>query len=195
MEKQSVWLSYYQNRKKNVRSEVVKAIKYVANKNKKYALDLGSGNFEESAYLLQQGFSVVAVDPEKILLETAFLLSSSMFYFECVKIEEYDFPKDFFDFVCANYSLPWVPKESMLTVFEKIRCSLKDGGIFCFQLFGDKDDWSFDDQNKTSFYSESEIMSFIKNFKIVDFKEVNKNKKTVRGTKKYWHIYDVIVKK
>ncbi len=190
---ESAWSQYYANRVKTPRPEVIEALQYVSTKHD--ALDLGSGSFIESKYLLSRGFNVVAVDPEEVLLKKIGSFPENQFQFECSKIENYQPPNNYFDFICANYSLPWVPKELLPNVFTRIRNSLNNHGVFCFQVFGIDDGWNDDKNPSISFFTEDEVVSLISKFTVISFTESKKVKRGVHSNKKLWHIYSAIVKK
>ena len=191
--RESGWSQYYANRFKTPRPEVIEALQYVTIKHD--ALDLGSGSFIESKYLLSRGFNVTAVDPEEVLLKKTTSFPEHQFQFECSKIEDYQPPKNYFDFICANYSLPWVPKEFLPAVFARIKNSLNDNGVFCFQLFGVDDGWNDSTNESISFFTEDEVMSLVTKFTVISFKETKTTKRGVQSNKKLWHVYSLIVKK
>ncbi len=192
MTNQKGWLRYYENRGTKPRSEVIESIKYVQEPCD--ALDLGSGAFVESKYLLGNGFSVLAVDPEEGLKSIARELASERFNFECSKIEDFNFPLNVFGFVCANYSLPFIPKSKIQRVFRSIRNSMQNNGILCLQLFGINDGlnkrW-----RSTAFYSEDEVIHLIEKFEILNIDSLEGFRKLADGRTNYSHVFKLILKK
>lgn len=187
------WSDYYKARGIKVRDELKDALVYVTTGLN--ALDLGSGAFRETLYMLERGFSVVAVDPEIGLGLLANEIHSDNFVFECVPIQNFSFPHDYFDFVSANYSLQFVPKRKLQKVFDGIHTSMKPGGIFSFQLFGKKDGRNKWWQRSWNFYSEDEILNIIGKFELIDITETESLQATAKGEDNYCHIYRVIVRR
>jgi|GEM_PF-1307262 len=187
------WVDYYKNRGTKPRSELREALPYITTGTN--ALDLGCGAFVESRYMLEKGFSVVAVDPEISLSLYLDDITNDNFTFECVPVQNFDFPKNEFDFVCANYSLPFVTKRKHRFIFDSIYESLRPGGIFAFQLFGKYDQRNVWWRNSLCFHSEDEIMELISKFELVDFDEAQHFTKLAGGKQNFSHVYRVIVKK
>lgn len=171
------------------RALLIKAVDQVSER--VAALDLGAGALNESEYLVHQGFKeIVAVDltPQHryfvIPPETQFKYVESTF-------DKYDFPKDYFNLISAQYSLPFTKKELFPGVWNAAREALKSGGIFTGQLFGLHDDWSAD-QNMT-FHSKEEIQQLLEGFEILTLKEQEFTETETRG--KHWHYFDIIARK
>ena len=72
--------------------------------------------------------------------------------------------------------------------------NLEKDGYFVGNFFGVNDTW-----NKTrpqmTFFSKNQVCELFKNFDILNFKEVEVDKKTGLGELKHWHIFHVIAKK
>ena len=45
------------------------------------------------------------------------------------------------------------------------------------------------------FLDEKQVLDLFKEFEIINFKEIEKDGKTVLGQQKHWHIFDVIARK
>jgi SAM-dependent methyltransferase len=187
------WSDYYKARGNKPRHELTSALLYVTTGNN--ALDLGCGAFAETKYMLEKGFSVVAVDPEIGLGLLANEIQSENFIFECLPIQNFSFPEEQFDFVCANYSLPFVPKRKLPQIFASIYRSMKPGGIFTFQLFGKKDGRNTWWRRSISFQNKEEIIRLLNVFQIVSISETQMPSKLVGGKENYSHIFRLIVKK
>lgn len=175
--------------KRFIRPLLKEALPYV--KAQGIALDLGAGAMNDAAFLVQSGFSVVAVDSnpgvEKFALEipNVELVISSY--------EDFDFPSEKYDLVNAQYALPFNPPATFNDVFSKLLGSLKKGGIFVGQFFGTEDDWS--STPTMTFHSEAEVRKLLAPLTIHVFREEKKLGKTATGPEKFWHVFNVIAEK
>ena len=104
----NTWKNYFNNTKNQPsRPLLVKAVTFV--KSKDQALDLGAGALMDSIYLLSQGFShITALDKEPVAKEIADNLPKDRFSYIISPFESYDFPKDKFDLINAQYSLLFI---------------------------------------------------------------------------------------
>src|ERR1041385_8620805 len=100
------WQGFYEETKNRPPPrQLLEALSYVENKSK--ALDLGAGALVGSKYLLSRGFDVVAVDQERFPEEIA----NEKFNFIQSLFKDYKFPKNNFDLVTAQFSLPFNGKD------------------------------------------------------------------------------------
>lgn len=187
------WKDYY---KKTIgippRPILVSALPHVRKKG--LALDIGAGALNDSRYLLKQGFDgVVAVDPAGQFVEISKSISDKHFSAENTSIQKYDFRSNTFDIVNAGYSLPFISPEDFMLVWYKIYNSLKDGGIFCGQLFGEHDDWS--SNTSMTFQSRKDIQNLLSRFEVIEFTEEEKDEMPAVGKEKHWHLFHFILKK
>ncbi|MEJ0021848.1 MAG: class I SAM-dependent methyltransferase [Candidatus Doudnabacteria bacterium] len=187
------WQEYYQTTKNNPTSELlVRAASFVNEKDA--ALDLGAGALKDSKYLLSIGFNkVVAVDQETIPEELVKPLSKDRFEFVQSSFDKYNFPKDFFDLINAQFSLPFNPPETFHKVMKSIKNSLNTGGIFTGQLFGINDEWKKDEA--MTFHTKEQALDYFSDMEILEFTEVDKQGRLSNGQSKHWHFYAVIVRK
>lgn len=186
------WGGYINTTKnKPPRRLLVRAIKDI--KNKETALDLGAGALNDSKYLLEQGFKqVIAVDIEENL-ELFNNIDKRHFSFKKVAIENYDFLPNTFDLINAQFVLPFLPREKIVSVIDNIKHSLKIDGIFVGQFFGINDSWN--KKPAVYVYTKQKIEEFLFNLDIAYFQEEEKDDKTAMGAEKHWHIFNFIAKK
>lgn len=188
--------SQYINLTKNKapRRLLVRATQYV--KDKKTSLDLGAGALNDSKYLLELGFKeVIAVDIEgdSNLISDISKKYKDAFIFEKIKIEDYSFLENNFNLINAQFVLSFIKKERIVKVFDDIKKSLRNEGIFVGQFFGLKDSWS--GRKNISTYSEEDVRQFLRDFEILYLEEEEKDGSTAMGVQKHWHILNFIVKK
>lgn len=170
---------------------VEKALSYIQDNGK--ALDVGAGALRDSKYLLEKGFTVVAVDKDPLIKEEAEKLQNQNLTVHVTDLAEWNFPENSFNLAIAINSLPFLPKSVSKDVFNKIKKSLIPGGVFCFSIFGDRDGWVANEN--MSFFSKEEIEDVVSDMKALSFEEEEKDGKTIRGADKHWHIFRVIVRK
>jgi SAM-dependent methyltransferase len=186
------WQQFIKNTK-NIppRRLLVEALSYVSHRVN--ALDIGAGALNDSHYLLSQGFTAVyAVDREanQELLDN---FSGQPFYFSQSLIEDYVFQDDFFDLINAQNVLPFIKKDRIGDVISSIKKSLKPGGIFVGQFFGENDGW-VGNQNVV-FVNLAEAKEMLVGLELVKFVSVEKDELTGMGAMKHWHLYNFIAKK
>ena len=193
----SDWKNYYEQTKNRPPSKLlIKALPFV--KDKDCALDLGSGALKDSKYLLSEGFKEVrAVDKEPLPEDTASNISDikdQRFHFTQSAFEKFEFPSNKFDLINASYSLPFILPDRFLMVWNSIKNSLKNGGVFTGQFFGVKDEWNTSKNNMT-FHTLEEAKNLFKDFEILDFEEEEKDGQTADGQAKHWHVFHMIARK
>lgn len=132
------------------------------------ALDLGSGALLEVRHMIEKGFKHVSavdelqhekfaegIDPEKVSIIQE-------------DIEDYDFPVGKFDLVNAWYTLPFLSREQLPEVIEKIEKSLKKDGIFIASFFGEKDFKVQGEQDPAVGYKKEDLVNLLDQFDILN---------------------------
>ncbi|MBL1434435.1 methyltransferase domain-containing protein [Candidatus Wolfebacteria bacterium] len=170
------------------------SIKYLEIYSKPKALDLGAGSLNDTKFLLKKGFDVVAVDSNKKVKELAKHLPKENFEMNVSSFDKYDFKKNSFNIVNAQYALPFNSPKTSNKVISDIKNSIKSNGIFVGQFFGIEDDWS--DIKSMTFHALEDVESFFeKNWVVHKLEEEKQFKKTAAGKDKYWHVFHVIAQK
>lgn len=142
------------------------------------ALDLGAGDLRDSRYLLKTGFQhVTALDK----------LPLGEFEGEVIegRIEDVELPKVYFDLVNAQFSLPFMPRDT----FAKVQKALKTGGIFVGNMFG------HENEQPKYFTSKEELLELLTGFKVLYLAEVFRIHNDFAGVERSWHLYDFIAQK
>lgn len=193
--KDKKWNSFFEKTKDAApRKYLVDAIQYVNNKN--LALDLGAGALRDTRFLLEQGFEkVIAMDGEEIFEDFTKEIKDERLETNVSSFEDFDYQKNTYDLVNAQYSLPFMKKEHFDLVIEKIKKSIKSNGVFVGTFFGHNDGWN----NKTSkienFQTKEEIEIMFENFEILELLEKEEDKPAVNEKIKHWHTFHVTAKK
>lgn len=158
------------------------------------ALDMGPGALKDTKFLLSRGFQVTAVDKTPEILQYAEKIENEHLYPIISSFEDFDFPKDTYQLVNAQYSLPFITPDKFAQVFQKIKDALSPGGIFCGQFFGERDEWNILGGTMT-FLKKEQVLELIHEFEPIEFKEIEKRRKTAAGNLKDWHVFDMILRK
>jgi SAM-dependent methyltransferase len=142
--------------------------------------DLGAGALNDTKYLLEEGFQkVIAIDREPSVKELGQEINSEKLEIVISSFESFEFPENTFDLINAQYSLPFIPPESFNEVFKKIKSSLKTGGIFVGQLFGERDEWR--DNPLMTFHTSEEVKGLLSGVEVIDLREEEKDGETASG--------------
>lgn len=191
--KPATWKEYFENTKDNPpRPLLVKALAFVRQKDN--ALDLGAGALNDSKYLLSQGFkNIIAVDKFDVAAQEALHFPSEHFTYSINSFEKYDFPKERFDLINAQYALPFIEPNHFDVVFRNMLDSLKKGGIVTGQFFGDRDEWK--NNPAMTFLSKFQANEYLGSLKVLSFEEEERDKKTARGEMKHWHVFHFIAER
>lgn len=192
MEHQKDWSDYYKaTQSKPPRPLLVKALESVINKGK--AIDIGGGALNDTKYLLDQGFEVTVIDKSPLMEQEAKNIPSDKLRAITTSFEDFNFPNEEYDLASAMFALPFTSPTHFTEVFEKVKSSLKNGGIFCGQFFGDRDEWNTNP--KMTFHTKEEAENLLKDVEVISFKEEEKEDKTATGGMKHWHVFHIIARK
>jgi tellurite methyltransferase len=173
-------------------SLIVKAVKLVGHKG--IALDLGPGAFRDSKYLLQEGFEkVVAVDINTSAKDRAVDIADEKLEVVVSPFETFNFPAASFDIINAQNSLPFTHPDSFNAVFEGLKSSLREGGIFTGTLFGNNDEWN--GQPDMTFHTAEEVHALLSGLEVIELNDTEKEGITMAGKMKHWHIFQVTARK
>ena len=203
MEFEHRWFNYYKVVEGRPPHEtLIKALGFFATehspksfKSRRFAVDLGCGNGRDTAELLQQNWRVLAIDGRAEAIEQLRQRSDlNRTYLEArvQRFENLTLPPDV-DLVNASFCLPFCPAEQFPEVWDVIVSSLKIGGRFSGQLFGDRDSWASLPTILT--HTRSQVDQLFHCFTVEFFEEEKHPGKTALGESKYWHIYQIVARK
>jgi len=186
------WSDYYKATKaKPPRPLLVKALEYVSDKGK--AIDIGGGALNDTRYLLNQGFDVTVIDKSPLMEDEVKNIPNDTLHAHITSFEDFNFPKEEYNLASAMFALPFTAPEHFNTVFSKIKDSLKKGGVFCGQFFGERDEWKTN--FNMTFHTKEQAQELLNGLEVISFKEDEKDDKTATGDMKHWHIFHVIARK
>ena len=157
------------------------------------AVDLGSGTGRDTAELVRRGWRVISIDgePEAMARLTARTdLDHSRVATQLARFEDATWPD--VDLVSSSFSLPFVAADDFAGVWSRIVQSLRPGGRFCGQLFGDRDTWA--SQGVTCF-TRSEVEALLSGLSIERIDEEEEDSRDASGTPKHWHLFHIVARK
>lgn len=188
------WSKYVKKTKNHPpRALLVQAVSFVSEKN--HALDLGAGALTDTKYLVNQGFNhVTAVDHENLAQEEYNKLPQEKVDYVITTFGQFAYSTTTFNLVNAQFALPFNPPETFAETFQKIKHSLKPGGIFVGQLFGERDEWN-KARRRMSFFTRAQVDALLSDMEVLEITEEEKDQRPVVGKVKHWHIFHIIARK
>jgi trans-aconitate methyltransferase len=160
-----------------------------------FAVDLGCGEGRDTVELLRRGWQVLGIDGESEAI--AHLLSRpdiNLAHLETqvIRFDQLNLPESV-DLINASFSLPFCSPEHFPDLWEKIVLSLRSGGRFCGQLFGDRDSWAI--HSSMNHHTREQVEMLLQPFDVEMLEEENHPGKTVLGEDKHWHLFQIVARK
>jgi SAM-dependent methyltransferase len=158
-----------------------------------FAVDLGCGDGRDTVELLRRGWRVLAIDAQREAIERLLGRVGDQPALE-VLVAPFDlaeWPEA--DLVNAGFSLPFCPPEHFDTVWRRIVASIRPGGRFSGQLFGERDEWV--GQRVISYHSRTRALDLLAPFELERFDEVETDGTTALGDPKHWHVFHVVARR
>ena len=160
--------------------------------NKEDALDLGSGAGRDTRYLLEQGFSVTAVDMEAGSI--AILKTLPQERLRVVQSSFVDFPFETYDLINAHFALPFLSPARFDEVFDRLKHALRPAGIFVGQFFGVHDQWNVPGRDMT-FFTREQAEERLQRLEVIELEEENIDSFVADGSPKHWHVFHILARK
>jgi SAM-dependent methyltransferase len=160
------------------------------------AIDLGCGEGRDLAAMLKHPWTVWAYDiqPEAVeLVQSRFPGENhSRLHVERGDLATLKLPMN--HFVNASFSLPFVAQSEFFATWASIESSLKPGGHFAGQLFGEREE-GWDYLEKFSRVEKNRLPELFANFDILHLDEIDGPGVDASGHKKYWHVFNIVARK
>jgi SAM-dependent methyltransferase len=159
-----------------------------------FAVDLGCGEGRDTVELLRRGWRVLGIDgnPDAIArLRSRPDIAPERLETQVTRFEEVILPREV-DLVNASFSLPFCPPEYFSDLWSKIVSSLRSGGRFCGQLFGDRDSWAI--YTSINHHTREQVEVLLQPFDVEVFEEEDHPGKTALGEHKHWHIFQIVAR-
>lgn len=154
------------------------------------AIDLGSGTGRDTVELVRRGWHVIAIDGEPEAMARLAArpdLDQSLVTTEVARFEDATWPAA--DLVNSSFSLPFVPVEDFGAVWSRIVGSLRPGGRFCGQLFGDRDTWA---SEGVTCFTRAEVDALLSGLSVETLDEEEQDSEDALGNPKHWHVFHVV---
>ena len=158
-----------------------------------FGVDLGCGQGRDTFAMLERGWRVLAIDaePEAVERLRAHARGEPRLETQVASFVDADWPPA--DLVNAGYALPFCPPEQFDAVWQRIVASVKPGGRFSGQLFGDRDEWAADPA--LTFHTRDQALALLDGFELERFDEEDADGKTALDEPKHWHVFHVIARR
>lgn len=160
-----------------------------------FAVDLGCGNGRDTVELLRRRWRVLAIDAQAAAIEELRarpglphpeLLETRVDRFETAR-----WPAA--DLVNSSFALPLCPPVAFPDVWRRIAGSLRPGGRFAGQLYGDHDEWAAD---PTIVHHDRAAVDALLSDLAVEWLEEEETDAEIRnGRVKHWHIWHIVVRR
>ncbi len=158
------------------------------------AVDLGCGEGRDTIELLRRGWSVLAIDAEPAAIEALRarpdLPPGARLETRIARFEAAPWPE--VDLVNASFSLPLCPFESFARVWARIRATLRPGGRFAGQLFGDRDGWR--ERPGITFHDRAAVTHLLADYVVEMLEEEESDGVTPYGKAKHWHLFHIVAR-
>jgi len=159
------------------------------------AVDLGCGGGRDTIELLRRGWSVLAIDAEADALDflraRPDLPAGAKLETLCRRFEVAEWPP--VDLVNSSFAMPICPQERFPELWAKIVRSLKPGGRFCGQLYGERDSWAGDPG--MTHMTRGAAEDLLRDLEVELFEEEESDGVTPRGKPKHWHIFHIVARR
>jgi membrane dipeptidase len=187
----SGWALYFDNVADDPRATLLDALARFDEPG--FAVDLGCGTGRDTRALLDAGWSVLAIDGEHDAIDrlrAAIPADGGRLQTQVARFQEATWPPC--DLVNASFALPFCAPERFAALWEQIVDSLRPGGRFAGQIFGDRDSWVGTGINA---HSREEVLELLAPFDIERFEEIDEDGSTVTGKRKHWHLFHIVARK
>jgi SAM-dependent methyltransferase len=156
------------------------------------ALDVGPGAGRDTAYLLNHGWRVTAIDSSPSAIKALERFAHHNLRVVATRIE--DFVPSAYDLVNAQFSLPFIPSEQFSVTVQRLRDSVRPNGVLAATFFGKHDEWNVAGTN-LSFSTRADIEELFHGWDVIELTEVEEDGRVATGAPKHWHVYHLIARR
>jgi tellurite methyltransferase len=194
----SDWTKYYDAVALEPRTTLLEALRRFDEEGsrERFAVDLGCGTGGDTVELLRRGWRVLALDGQAEAIDRLRALELSegergRLETRVSRFETTEWPPA--DLVNSSFALPFCRPGDFPALWERIEHSLRPGGRFSGHLFGDRDEWSNEDD--MTFQTRAEAEALLSRFEVELFDEVEEDSETAVGEPKHWHFFQVVARR
>jgi SAM-dependent methyltransferase len=160
------------------------------------AIDLGSGVGNDSVFLINRGWSVLAVDKNPDGFENARAKLSppelNRFTAMTAAFEALD-SLPACDMVCSSFAVPFCSPSCFDRFMTVIKDAIRPGGRFAGNFLGLNDGWARLQQ--MTFRDINTVKALFRSFEIEHIEETEYDGRTAMGNPKHWDIIDIVARK
>ncbi len=185
------WTRYFDHAGDDPRETLVEAIAGFDEPG--LAVDLGCGTGRDTRALLAGGWNVLAIDSQQEAIDRLHASlgdDGSRLETQVARFHEASWPEC--DLVNASFSLPYCPPERFPDLWDQIVDSIRPGGRFCGQIFGDRDAWA---GTGISVQTREQVVELLRPFEVERLEEIDEDGSTVTGNRKHWHLFHIVARK
>jgi hypothetical protein len=96
------------------------------------------------------------------------------------------------ELVNSSFALPFCAPERFGELWRRIVASLRPGGRFCGQLFGEHDDWA---GTGVTTHTREQLGELLEAFDVEVLDELDEDGATAVGKPKHWHVFHIVARK
>ena len=158
------------------------------------ALDLGCGTGRDTLVLLERGWQVLALDAEPEALSALRertpgplqgRLETRQARFEAVEIPHCDL-------LNSSFALPFCEPAHFPALWNGITAAVRPGGLFCGQLFGERDSWA---SKGVTVVDAAALQQVLREWDVLLHREEEEDGHTAVGRPKHWHIHHLVLRR
>lgn len=160
------------------------------------AVDLGCGEGRDTLELLAHGWQVLAIDghPRSFELLKPRVSPEHMASLQTsiAPFREARWPRGL-DLLNASFALPFCEPDDWNPLWERIVTSIRPGGRFSGQLFGDRDGWAA--LPDRTHHRRAQLDSLFSEFTLEELREEERADTNHDGKPKPWHVFHIVARK
>jgi len=161
----------------------------------RFAVDLGCGAGRDAIEMLRRGWRVLAIDAEPDAIEALEarpdLPPGVDLTGMVARFEDATWPAC--DLVNSSFALPLCAPSEFKRVWRRIESSLRPGGRFSGQLYGNRDSWA--GRDGMTFHTRADVERLLADFEIERLEEEEDDSTTPRGEAKHWHVFHIVARR
>jgi len=158
------------------------------------ALDLGCGTGRDTLVLLEQGWQVLALDAEpealSALRERTPALLQGRLETRQARFETVTLPGC--DLLNSSFALPFCEPAQFPALWSGIAAAVRPGGLFCGQLFGERDSWA---SKGVTIVDAAALRQVLREWDVLLHREEEEDGHTAVGRPKHWHIHHLVLQR
>jgi SAM-dependent methyltransferase len=157
------------------------------------AVDLGAGGGIDTRFLLDRGWTVVAIDnsPDAVrrLAELVEIADGRL------EVRVADLADDLglapVELVHAGFSLPFCPPDRFEALWRQVEAALPSGGVLVGQLLGDRDGWAAEYGDDLTFHTAADVDRLLRGWDVRQLNVADHDGDSYAGPK-HWHVFHIL---